>query len=83
MNRNYLQHWKVAIALLLIAFFLSCGIFRPKPKEVFVPIEMLVVGRLPNGNWEVREGLVYSYAKALKQIKYLELRLEECERKKD
>ena len=68
------------MVLLSALFWPSCAIFE-RPVEVYVPIEMVVVQRLPNGNWEVMPGLIHDYAKALARIKILEARIRELEKK--
>lgn len=68
------------MALLLALSWPSCAIFK-RPAEVYVPVEMVVVQRLANGNWEVTPGLIHGYAKALARIKILEARIRELEKK--
>jgi len=67
--------------LLSIAFLLSCAVFKKPPEVHWIAIEELVVRQLESGNWEVKSGLIYGYAKMEKQIAILEARIRELEKK--
>jgi hypothetical protein len=40
----------------------------------------VTVQKLPNGNWEVKEGMVYEYLRLKVQVLVLEARLKELEK---
>jgi len=70
----------LAILILSIAFSANCSLFK-KPAKVYVPVEEVVVQKLPNGNWEVKAGFILAYGEALARIQVLEARIRELEKK--
>jgi len=40
------------------------------------------VGKLPNGDWQVKEGFVFEYFKWLAKARLLQIKLDECEKKR-
>jgi hypothetical protein len=47
-----------------------------------LPVESFVVQKLANGNWEVKEGFVFEYFKWLAKARLLQIKLDECEKKR-
>lgn len=67
--------------IVLISILLSISTCK-RPDPIIYPIDQnsMVVGKLPNGNWEVKEGLVLNYLKALAENKILKAKIKELEK---
>ena len=67
--------------ILSIIFLISIINFCRKPDPVFVPYEKhkYVVGKLPNGNYEVKPGYLMEHWQLLLKANIYKLKWEQCE----
>jgi len=80
-SKTFYAASKQATYIALIALLLSIPTCKT-PEVVMYPVDLntLCVQKLPNGNWEVKEGMVYDYVKLLAENQVLKQRIKELEK---
>jgi len=77
-SKRFSSVWKLAIPIALILLSLNIQTCK-KPDPVLYPVDLnkVTVRKLENGNWEVKEGMVYDYLRLLAENKILKATIKE------
>ena len=79
-SKSFCAVLKLAMLSVLIALLLGISTCKT-PEVVMYPVDLnqVTVQKLPNGNCEVKDGMVYNYVILLAENKILKARIKELE----